>query len=415
MNATQPIDRNSNPDRRPFMGFAVDEVTRAALARAADGRGWLAAPVKVGGVADAVRELDQVPTPSLLVIDLATSGDPLGDLERLANVCDPGTRVIALGALNDVQLYRELIEFGVEDYLVKPVSAEMIDAAIAKSDARRSSIVAVPTATGEGGEGGLGRLIAVVGARGGVGASSIAVNMAWTLAREHGRRVALVDLDLYFGSVALALDLESGRGFREALENPARIDALFIERAMVRAADNLFVLAAEEPLETAFGFDPKALDLLIGILRNDFDCVVLDLPRFAARTQMPALSEDGVLTVVTDPTLAGLRDTLRLVRLARTAGAGLRTDVVLNGAGASKNGELTQTDFERDGEVKVHAVLPFDAKALAESAGAGKALAEAAKGSAMLAALRSYVDGLTGGEQGTARQPFWRRLLKGGA
>lgn len=396
-------------ERRAFMGFAIDDVTRAALARAADGRGWLGAPVIAGGVEMAIRTLADVATPAVLVVDLADAPDPVGDMESLAAVCDPGTRVVALGAVNDIRLYRALIGFGVQDYLLKPVSAEMLDDAIG----RAVETEAVGRKDG-GTPSGLGRLIAVVGARGGVGATTVAVNTAWLLANDRKRRVALVDLDLYFGSVALALDLESGRGFREALENPDRIDALFIERAMIRAADNLFVLSAEEPLEAAFSFDPTALDLLISILRRDFDYVVLDLPRFAARTQMAALRDDGVLTVVTDPSLAGLRDTLRLVRLAKEAGAEVRTDVMVNGVGANKAGELGVAEFERDGEMIVGTTVPYDAKAMAEAAGAGKALAEISKNSAVLTALRGYVATLAPGGDRAARLPFWRRLMKGG-
>lgn len=398
-------------DRRPFMGFAADDVTRAALARAADGRGWLGAPVISGGVEMAIRTLADVATPLVLVVDLADASDPVGDMENLAAVCDPGTRVIALGAVNDIRLYRTLIGFGVQDYLLKPVSPEMLDDAIGRA------VEAEPAPSekkDDGASSGLGRLIAVVGARGGVGATTVAVNTAWLLAQDRKRRVALVDLDLYFGSVALALDLESGRGFREALENPDRIDALFIERAMIRAADNLFVLSAEEPLDTAFSFDPTALDLLIAILRRDFDYVVLDLPRFAARTQMAALHDDGVLTVVADPSLAGLRDTLRLVRLAKGAGAEVRVDVMVNGVGANKGGELALAEFERDGELRVGSSVPYDAKSMAEAAGAGKALAEISKGSVALSALRVYVDSLAPGGDEAVRLPFWRRLVKGG-
>ena len=142
----------------------------------------------------------------------------------LAEVCDEGTQVIALGDINDVELYRSLIGHGVHDYLVKPVSAETVAAALTRAE-RGPNGEPAPK---------IGRLIAVIGARGGVGATTVATNLAWTLAHDHDMRVALVDLDLFFGTCGLALDLELGRGFREALENPARVDSLFIERAMVQ-------------------------------------------------------------------------------------------------------------------------------------------------------------------------------------
>ncbi len=199
------------------------------------------------------------------------------EIGSLAEVCDEGTQVIALGDINDVELYRNLIRHGVQDYLVKPVSAETVAAALSRAE-RGPNGEAAPK---------IGRLIAVIGARGGVGATTVATNVAWTLAHDHEMRVALVDLDLFFGTCGLALDLELGRGFREALENPARVDSLFIERAMVREGENLFVLSTEEALDGAFSFDPSALTSLIERLRRDFQCVVLDFPRFAARRQAP--------------------------------------------------------------------------------------------------------------------------------
>lgn len=409
-----PENKNTTAPRQ-FMGFASDDVTRVALQRAADNQGWVGATVAAGGVAEAVQALTNTSTPSLLVVDVSNSEDPLGDIEGLADVCDPGTRLIALGAVNDVALYRALIDMGVDDYLLKPVSAKVIDAAFQKAEETATQSAQEPHHGDEDAGDKGGRVVAVVGARGGVGATSVALNTAWTLAHDHGKRVALVDLDLYFGSVALALDLESGRGFREALENPERIDALFIERAMVRAADNLFVLAAEEPLETAFDFDPEALNSLIDILRADFDFVVLDLPRFAARTQIPVLGDGSVLCVVSDPTLASMRDSLRLVRLSNDIGVSLDIDVILNGTGASKVGELAATDFERDKSITIAATIPYDAKAMGQAAGEGSALADVAKGSPALGAIKSYVTTLVSDGADASGRSFWRRLMKGGA
>jgi pilus assembly protein CpaE len=181
----------------------------------------------------------------------------------------------------------------------------------------------------------MGRLIAVIGARGGVGATTVATNLAWTLAHDHEMRVALVDLDLFFGTCGLSLDLELGRGFREALENPARVDSLFIERAMVREGENLFVLSTEEALDGAFSFDPSALTSLIERLRRDFQCVVFDFPRFAARRQAHVLTPPSAIMIVSDASLAGMRDTMRLSALLKKTAANAEITVVLNRVGAT--------------------------------------------------------------------------------
>ena len=224
----------SDTAREPFAAFVCDDVTRAAAARAAADNGWADSQILEGGIAGALTVLPNIPTPKLLVVDLSKSNDPIAEAGNLALVCDENTRVIALGTVNDVNLYRELTELGVEDYLLKPVSVEVLATAMAHE---------LPSANADDeADARQGRLVTVIGARGGVGATSVAVNTAWMMAHEQNIRVALVDLDLHFGTVALSLDVEPGRGFTEAIEAPSRIDGLFIERAMTRAAKNLFVL-----------------------------------------------------------------------------------------------------------------------------------------------------------------------------
>ena len=397
---------NQRQERAPFMAFVGDEVTRASLLRAACEHGFARAEVFQGGLAEAREVLALIPTPHLLVVDLSGCADPLAEVGALFQVCDPGTRLVALGILNDVTLYRELTALGVEDYVLKPISAEASDAIVARG-------MEEPAATDS--DGAPGKLIAVIGARGGAGASTAAVNIAWIMAHEQGLRTALVDLDLYFGSIALALDVEPGRGFREALENPSRIDSLFIERAMVRQSETLFVLGAEEALDKGFSFDPAALDLLIEKLRHGFDRVVVDLPRFAARSQAHILSAPAAAVVVTDPTLAGMRDTLRLTAFLRHAAPDAEVRVVLNKVGARQHGELDKNDFEAGGGVRVDHRIPADPKTMVACAGAGKALAEAAPRSRAAAALRALSRQLSEAGESVPKAGLWRRLVAGGA
>ena len=203
------------PTRAPFLGFTVDAETRSTLLALAGDRGWPAECVRDGCVPEATAQLAGAATPETLVVDIGTDGSPFVDLSVLADACDAGTRVVVLGEVNDVALFRRLRALGVEDYLLKPVTREVLGAALRQSASARAS---------EGADD--GRLIAVMGARGGAGASTVALNLAWTMAHECGLRVALVDFDLGFGSIALALDIEPGRGFRDALESPGRIDGL---------------------------------------------------------------------------------------------------------------------------------------------------------------------------------------------
>ena len=207
--------------------FVTDVETAQAIATRLQERS-LSALVSAGGVRDSIEQFQQTPSPKLLFVDLSGLDHPMGDVDSLAEVCEPGTTVIAIGDQNDVQLYRTLMSAGVTDYLVKPLTAEIIDVAI-------DAAAETPAASAESAAN--GKIIAFIGAHGGVGATTLAVNTAWTIASEMEKQVAVVDLDLKFGSVSLALDVEPGRGLREALQHPERIDSLFVAGAAVGISD----------------------------------------------------------------------------------------------------------------------------------------------------------------------------------
>lgn len=387
---------------RPFAAF-VDDESREMVAQVADELGIDNSAVATGGIADAIRRLANVPTPELLVVDISGADEPMAEIGALADVCDEGTRVLAVGDVNDIALYRALVAFGVHDYMVKPIDRGMLAASLTK--ARNGPETAEPA--GET----IGRVVAVVGSRGGVGATTVAVNLAWMLANELRQRVALVDLDLFFGSCGLTLDLEPGRGLREALENPSRIDGLFIERAMVRASDNLFVLSAEEALDYAITFDPSAIRLLVEHLRRDFQVVIVDLPRYGARTQISTLTPPCSFVLVSEPSLAGMRDTQRLVKLLANGAPKAEVCVVLNRVGANRGAELSRRDFETGATTKAAYVMPFEPKILAATAGTGKPLAKVANGSKSTQALRALSLDVVGNQRRAPKTSFWQHWL----
>lgn len=389
---------------RPFLGFVSDDVSRATMTKVAQSIGG--GMVRPGGLAEAIAELADATTPSILAVDIDGSSDPLADMRRLADVCDPGTRVIALGSLNDVGIYRDFIALGVAEYLVKPISQDDVKGALERGPGTMPPKAPAPSKSGS--------VIAVIGAHGGVGATAVAVNVAWTLAHQHRRRTALLDLDIYFGAVALALDIEPGQGFREALENPSRVDSLFVERAMAKVAPDLFVLAAEESLtEKAFSFSEDSLRLLFRTLTAEFDCVVIDVPRFVARTQAAWLGADTRFIAVTDRSLQGLRDVMRLAPFVQTAATDGRLNVVLNEPVAPKDRALTAADFEGTQGVNVIGHVPYDPKAMGASLGAGKPLGQVAKGSKSYAALAAIAGAVLPRNETPEAQPsIWQRWLR---
>src|SRR3954462_8354475 len=228
--------------REPFVAYVCDETTAEALRPIVSEMGWSAEKVNKGGLRNAVQSLSVSASPQVLFVDLSESGDPLNDINALAEVCEPGTIVIAAGTVNDVRLYRDLVASGIHDYLLKPFTVDHLRDTFAHAQ----MILSGPRGEAQADKPHV--MAAVIRVRGGVGASTIGSSLAWLLGEKANRSTAPLDLDVHFGTGALALDLEPGRGLTDAIENPSRIDGLFIERAMVRANERLSVLSAEAPI-----------------------------------------------------------------------------------------------------------------------------------------------------------------------
>jgi len=244
-----------------------------------------------------------------------------------------------------------------------------------------------------------GRMIAVVGARGGVGATTLAVNLAWLLAHDTSHKVALVDLDLRFGTVALSLDLEPTHGLREVLESPDRIDSLFVSSAMARESETLLVLSAEESLADRLHIEPGAFDTLAADLRANFDWIVVDVPRSSSIPEECVLSQSDKVVLVSDLSLAGMRDAVRMAGWAKSNAPRAELSVMINKAGAHGKAEVPRADFERGLETKIAHLLPYDPKVAGAASNAGRPIVAAAKNSALSKALRRGCTALAGAEK----------------
>ncbi len=353
-------------ERSQFRAFVRDDDTRKVVDQVLSDLMIPQASIHKGGIAEAIELLGANRSPRLLVVDISDIDLPLSAINDLAEVCEPGVTVVAIGDRNDVGLFRDLVGRGISDYLVKPITPALL---------QRSLLAAAEGASGPRQTSRLGRLVAVVGTRGGVGATMFAANCAWDIANRRRRRVAVVDLDLQFGSVGLALDLEPSQGLREALENPSRIDGLYLERAMVRQSETLFVLSAEEPLDEALLPDPAAVDLLLKELRSKFHYVVVDLPRTVSPCWQCVLQSVSNLIVVTDLSLAGMRDTLRVMALLPSSNAACQLTVVANRVGEHRQGEISRAEFEKGIGRPIDVAVPFDGRTIAAAINVGQPVA----------------------------------------
>lgn len=331
-----------------------------------------------GGLDAAVTALGQNPSPQLLVIESPLRGSELVEsLDRLADVVAPDTRVVVLGDDNDIALYRRLLSMGVSEYLVGPLEAgEVAD-----------TVVRIFSAGDEAS----GKLIAVHGVRGGVGTTAVSVNLAHALARETEGDVVLVDLDLWYGTAALALNVAPRQSLSEMLAQPGRIDDVLLSRYMVKYDDRLSVLSgAGNPTTVKQHPGPEALDVLWTVLRQTVDYVVVDVPHLWTPWVSDVLLEANELVVVAYPDLANLRDARTLME---TVGAARKvnapTHLLLNREGLTKKGELDRKDFAESLEMAPRAVVPFDGPSFALAMNNGEPLHRAAP---TCAAVKVFTD-----------------------
>jgi len=404
--------------RDPFAAFLCDDPTLDRVRSAAVELGFASEKCVRGGLRSAVQALAVSASPAILLVDLSDCSDPLNEINALAEVCEPGTVVVALGQANDVRLYRALIASGIHDYLLKPVAADQLLEAI--SGARTALLAPRAAAAAEAER--THNAIAVVGTRGGVGASTIAASLAWLASTAEGSPTALLDLDVHFGTASLAFDLEPGRGLADAIETPSRIDGLFIERAMIRANENLAILSSEAPLSTPLATDGSAFVQLQDEFRQAFARTIIDLPRSVMLNfpQVPARTE--LVVLVTELTLAGARDTIRILAWLRANAPDARTLVVAN-RHQQTHAEIARSEFESTIEGRIEHFVPLDTKAAVAAAKLGQTLAEAAKGTRTAAALATLLAATRGtaaadtegGEllldQPAARSPFAMKAL----
>jgi pilus assembly protein CpaE len=332
----------------------------------------------------ALRRIRSGYSPRVLLLDLADTAAPIAEVSSARTVGGAELRLVALGNVNDVTLFRDLLAAGCNDYLVKPATREALAAALEK----RSATAVI-------GDGGLGQVIVFVGSRGGVGTTTTAVSCAWLLAEERGERVALVDLDLHFGTVALKLDTDPGGGLCEALEEPSRIDSLFIERAMVKVTDNLRVLAAEASATQHLIIDAGAVDTLLYELRRKFTRIIVDLPRGATPIQRMVLAAAGHVVVLCERSLAGLRDTIRLQTLMREQAPQVHVWLVEAGATGGR-AWVGKSEFQKGIGQSLHTSVSHDPKSAGAAVNSGQPLPVAAPRAPIVREFRQLAELVAG-------------------
>jgi pilus assembly protein CpaE len=367
--------------------FCEAPETAAVMQAAGEDRRMAKAHIKVqmGGIVAAVEAYRSSPTPNVIIIETGSRGEELlAGLDQLAEVCDAASRVIIVGRVNDVTLYRELVRRGVSDYLIGPV--EVLDVIRAVS-----GLFCAPDVKP------VGRTIAVVGAKGGVGASTIAHNVAWALARDLWMDSVVADLDLAFGTAGLDYNQDPAQGIADAVLSPERIDTAFIDRLLSKCTDHLSLLAAPATLEKVYDFGADAFESTFDVLRATVPCIVLDVPHmWTAWTKRTLIGADEIL-IVAAPDLANLRNAKNMLDLLRQ---GRPNDHLphycLNQVGVPKRPEIKPADFAKALDAQPAAVIAFEPQMFGTAANNGQMIAEVAAGHRAAETFRALAQLLTG-------------------
>ena len=373
--------------RVSVQAFCEAVETAAAIQSASEDRRLGKAHVKIqmGGITAAIEAYRGSPTPNIIMLETDGRGDSiLVGLDGLAEFCDAGTRVIVIGRTNDVTLYRELVRRGVSDYMISPVGTIDVVRSIC-------GLFSAPDAKP------VGRIVAVVGAKGGVGSSTVAHNIAWAVARDLSLDSVVADLDLAFGTAGLDYNQDPPQGIADAVFSPDRIDTNFVDRLLSKCTDHLSLLAAPATLERAYDFGVEAFDGVFDALRATMPCIVLDIPhQWNGWTQRTLVSADDIL-IVAAPDLANLRNAKNLFDYLRVARVNdHRPYYMLNQVGVPKRPEIKPADFAKALEDQPVAIIPFEPQLFGAAANNGQMIAEVSASHRSAETFRQLAQILTG-------------------
>jgi pilus assembly protein CpaE len=362
-----PSDRARPIPRISIQAFCDDPHVADALQYAAEDRRLSKAHVSVhmGGIGAAISHYLDSPTPNLIIVDSALKNTQLlTDLDRLAESCDPGTKVIVVGRHNDVHLYRELLKRGVAEYLVAPVDSMGLMESI-------SNLYNNPETDP------VGHVFAFVGAKGGVGSSTICHNVAWTMSEILKSDVTIADLDLAFGTTGLDFNQDPVQGIAEALATPERLDDQLLDRLLTKCSEHLSIFAAPVVLDRDYDISPEACDIVIDVARQNVPFVAVDLPHgWSAWSKRILLQADEVVITVV-PDLANLRNAKNVVDLLKTARKNdAKPHLILNMANMPKRQEISVKEFEQALDLKVLAVIDYDCETFSQAANNGQMVEE---------------------------------------
>jgi pilus assembly protein CpaE len=380
-----------------FVAFIDDRQNEETMRRYVTDQIVTHAYIASGGIDAAIDHLKKMErSPAQLIVDISGSAMPLTDLARLADFCEPSVAVTVIGERNDVGLFRDLLKLGIHDYVVKPLTGALLQRSL--SPAAAQPVQQART----------GKAISFVGTRGGVGVTTIAVNLARYLADTTQRRVALLDLNMHGGACNTLLGLTTNNGLTDVLQNVHRLDPQYIERTLVAKSGRLFVLSAEVDYGTEFKVRAGALAELLVALKHHFHYVLIDVSGRDGALVEEALNQSQTIYIVADRSVHSAKEAVRLSRFAELRDNNPSIALLLNNPGVPVTGRVASDDFAAAVGRGVLHELPFDGKTIATAENLGTTAADGK--TPFASAIARLADSLTGRQEAMAA-PWYARFL----
>lgn len=321
--------------------------------------------VHMGGAAAAVAHYQESPTPNLIILESTLPrAQMVAELEALAESCDAGTKVVIIGHVNDVALYRDLQRRGVSEYLVAPITPSSLMECI-------SNLYNHPDTDP------VGHIFAFIGAKGGVGSSTICHNAAWTLSEVLKSNVIVADLDLAFGTTGLDFNQDPVQGIAEALSSPERLDEVLLDRLLTKCSERLSIFAAPVVLDRDYEISPDAVEMVLDVVRQNVPYVAVDLPHGWSPWTKRVLMQADEVTITCVPDLANLRNAKNLVDLLKSSRKhDAKPHLVLNMTNVQKRPEIPLKEFEQALDLKAVAVIESDPETFGQASNNGQMIEE---------------------------------------
>jgi pilus assembly protein CpaE len=380
-------DRARPIPRISIQAFCERPETAEAIQVAAEDRRLIKTHVSVhmGGVLAAVAHYLESPTPNLIVIESALGQrEFLAALDKLAESCDAGTKVIVIGHTNDVMLYREVLRRGVSEYLIAPVSPLQFMESL-------SNLYNDPQADP------VGHVYAFVGAKGGVGSSTICHNVAWTVSEMMKQSVVIADLDLPFGTAGLDFNQDPVQGIAEAIATPERLDEVLLDRLLTKCSEYLSIFAAPGALDREYDLSADACDIVLDVVRQNVPYIAADIPHMWTQWSKRLVLQADHVIITAAPDLANLRNAKNMFDLVKQARHNDKPPMlILSGVGMPKRPEISVKDFEAAMGVKAAAVIEFDTETFGQAANNGQMIEELAPKAKAVQPIREIAMALTG-------------------